>query len=120
MTNHQPTDCWPHIKVPSIDQLDQSAWNSAQTNIPSAPLRHQSPKNMFSKLTVLALLCALVLVHFAPAQAGDKGDDTIILGGEHGCGPKLLLKSGGKKKGQFASSAHAAHSLTILPQATFW
>lgn len=42
---------------------------------------------------VLTILCAL----FAPTFAGDKSD-TIILGGDHGCGPKLLLKTS-KKKG---------------------
>lgn len=52
-----------------------------------------------TKLTVLSVVCALVLLQFASVYAGDKGEDTIILGGEHGCGPKLLLKTGGKKKG---------------------
>ena len=50
----------------------------------------------FSKYFALFTVAALVIVSVVNAM--DK-EDTIILGGSHGCGPKLLLKSGGKKKG---------------------
>lgn len=51
------------------------------------------------RLIALAVIVALMLAHLGPVLAGEKGGDTIILGGEHGCGPKLVLKGGGKKKG---------------------
>ena len=52
-----------------------------------------------TKILMLAVICLFVLIQFTIVQAGEKGEDTIIVGGEHGCGPKLLLKTGGKKKG---------------------
>ena len=52
----------------------------------------------FAKFFALFSVAALVMVS-TMVNAMDKGEDTIILGGSHGCGPKLLLKSGGKKKG---------------------
>lgn len=49
------------------------------------------------KLFVLCLAMLTLLAVLTPTLAGDK-EDTIIMGGDHGCGPKLLLKTS-KKKG---------------------
>lgn len=53
----------------------------------------------FAKFFCLATVAIVLLSQIDSIMAGDKHEDTIILGGDHGCGPKLLYKSGGKKKG---------------------
>ncbi|KAH9424281.1 hypothetical protein DERP_004463 [Dermatophagoides pteronyssinus] len=55
----------------------------------------------YSRLFSLATIIAIFIVaHFDTAFGGSqKNEDTIIIGGEHGCGPKLVYKGGGKKKG---------------------
>lgn len=46
------------------------------------------------KVAVCLSLFALLALTLVQVTMADKGQDTIIMGGDHGCGPKLLLKSG--------------------------
>ncbi|KAH9394624.1 hypothetical protein TYRP_004679 [Tyrophagus putrescentiae] len=55
---------------------------------------------MMQNKLVFLLVIAVFVCLFHLSWADDK-KDMVLIGGEHGCGPKLLYKSGGKKKGDF-------------------
>ena len=48
------------------------------------------------KLFTVTIVLMMVLVEI---KAANKNGDTVIIGGEHGCGPQLVLKANGKKSG---------------------
>ena len=51
-----------------------------------------------TKLCLFAVVLVAALCLASVAEAGGKKGDIIVMGGDGGCGPKLLLKSD-KKKG---------------------
>lgn len=49
---------------------------------------------MQNKLVVALLALALCACFFQPSCAREGNKDMVLINGEHGCGPKLLYKSG--------------------------
>src|SRR6218665_3266134 len=56
----------------------------------------------------LVLLAFLVTIQPNGVEAGNKEEDTIIIHGHHGC-PELVMKHGGKKKGDTLIMHHCGH-----------
>lgn len=53
---------------------------------------------MFEKVTVLAILCMLLMAFLTDSSVAslfEKKGDLIIIGGDKGCPPKLIFKTGG-------------------------